>query len=70
MSFIAKCLFPQGGTPEFDGSRGIFPQDDESVVLIGNTGGVWSNASSGVVDIAAVKLDVNGQQLWRWQVIR
>ena len=53
---------------EEDRAYGIFADDDESVVLTGHTNGLWSIASSGATDWAAVKLDENGNELWRWQV--
>ena len=58
----------QGGSDRVDESRIVFVEDDESVVLIGHTHGLWSGKSYGDVDLAAVKLDVNGGELWRWQV--
>ena len=67
------CLSPispfrKGGTVEEDRAYGIFADDDESVVLTGHTNGLWSIASSGATDWAAVKLDENGNELWRWLV--
>lgn len=49
---------------------GIVAGDDGSVVLAGYTLGVWGFESSGDADFAAVKLDENGIEVWRWQVIR
>lgn len=44
---------------------------DGSVMLAGITGGTWGGAYSNVggeYDFAAVKLDANGDEVWRWQV--
>ena len=45
--------------------------DDDSVVLAGYTAGNWSGVHSGEFesDFAAVKLDAEGKELWRWQVL-
>lgn len=39
-----------------------------SVVLAGSTLGDWSGATAGNIDFAAVKLDSEGAEVWRWQV--
>ena len=36
--------------------------------LVGDTFGNWSGVNEGARDFAAVKLDANGSELWRWQV--
>lgn len=41
---------------------------DGNIVLAGWTLGSWANTMVGVTDAAAVKLDANGTELWRWQV--
>lgn len=42
---------------------------DGSVVLAGVTTGTWSDSFvGGTFDFAAVKLDSNGDEVWRWQV--
>lgn len=41
---------------------------DGSVVLAGSTTGSWSGSNQGEEDFAAVKLDVDGVEVWRWQV--
>ena len=58
----------QNGSDKVDSTRFVFVEDDGSAVLIGNTDGSWSGNSYGGNDLAAVKLDVNGGELWRWQV--
>lgn len=42
--------------------------DDGSVVLAGRTSGNWSGTNAGSVDMAAVKLDAEGDIVWKWQV--
>lgn len=43
--------------------------NDGCFVLAGHTEGVFSGeASAGGEDFAAVKLDAEGQEVWRWQV--
>lgn len=69
MRLLSVAPLPQGGTGEEDRAYGVFADDDESVVLTGFTDGAWSDVSSGETDFAAVKLDGNGTELWRWQVI-
>ena len=44
--------------------------NDGSVVVAGYTAGSWACANLGEVDFAAVKLDKDGKELWRWQVSR
>lgn len=46
--------------------------DDDSVVLVGSINGIFrdeeSSDSPPSSDFAAVKLDSDGKELWRWQV--
>lgn len=43
--------------------------EDGGYVLAGYTEGVWSGeASAGGQDFVVVKLDADGQEVWRWQV--
>lgn len=42
--------------------------EDDSVVLVGDTFGDWAAINIGAGDVAAVKIDSEGQELWRWQV--
>lgn len=42
---------------------------DGSVVLAGYTTGSWSGSNQGAADFAVVKLDVDGLEEWRWQVM-
>lgn len=41
---------------------------DGSVMLAGHTDGIWNAESTGEVDFAAVKLDAEGEVVWKWQV--
>lgn len=43
---------------------------DGSLLLSGYTTGDWGGESAGLADFAAVKLDSNSNEDWRWQVIR
>lgn len=42
--------------------------EDGSAVLAGLAYGDWDGESSGFTDFAAVKVDRDGRELWRWQV--
>lgn len=42
--------------------------EDGSFVLAGRTDGDWGAVNSGGHDFAAVMLDADGIELWRWQV--
>lgn len=49
--------------------KSVSATDNGSFVLAGYTTGVWSGeASAGGEDFAAVKLDADGVEVWRWQV--
>lgn len=63
-------MISQGGTAEEDRLYGILPLEDNSMVLTGRTSGVWGAVHYGDADFAAVKLDENQAELWRWQVMR
>lgn len=43
---------------------------DGSIILAGSTAGDWNGSIVGTRDFAAVRLDVDGTELWRWQVRR
>ncbi len=55
-------------TPNSVYSRGATARSDGSVVLVGATTGVWDRVKTGSSDFAAVALDEDGLELWRWQV--
>lgn len=48
--------------------RSIVVMGDGSVVLGGDTGGAWASTPIGSRDLAAAKVDSDGQEVWRWQV--
>lgn len=58
----------QGGTEYDDYITCAVMGPDDSVVLAGYTRGNWSTENGGGVDFAAVKLDADGREVWRWQV--
>ncbi len=55
-------------TPDIVYSRGATARSDGSVVLVGATTGAWDGVMTGISDFAAVALDEDGLELWRWQV--
>lgn len=60
----------QDGTIASDELKAAAATGDGSVVLAGYTCGEWSGDLTGEeCDFAAVKLDANGTEVWRWQVI-
>lgn len=58
----------QDGSNLTDGFHGVAAGSDGSVVIAGCTEGYWNNESAGSLDMAAVKLDTDGIELWRLQV--
>lgn len=44
------------------------PRADGSIVLAGLTDGDWAGGPVGITDFAAVALDEDGEELWRYQV--
>lgn len=69
-----KITFPlalsnQGGTSEEDRLLAVAAGEAGSYFLFGRTGGVFKDLSAGAIDLAVIKLDENGTELWRWQVI-
>ena len=66
---MVLALYGQDGTEDFDRVLAAVVDDgDDSVVLTGYSSGDWSGTSSAWDDCVAVKLDANGNELWRWQV--
>lgn len=60
----------QNGTPSADEFYGVLEGHDESIVFTGFTAGLWSVTSNGLRDMAAVSVNANATELWRWQVIQ
>ena len=58
----------QAGSGLNESFRAAAAFDDNSVVLAGLSRGNWSGVTHGEMDFIAVKLDPDGQELWRWQV--
>ncbi|CAM9254578.1 unnamed protein product [Sphacelaria rigidula] len=58
----------QDGSDDLDEILGAASAEDGSVVLAGYTDGSYDGRSTGLEDIVAVKLDVDGELLWKWQV--
>lgn len=58
----------QGGTSEDDVFLGGGMGDNSSVILVGSSYGNWADTNKGGEDFIAVKLDADGNILWKWQV--
>lgn len=43
------------------------PGNNNSAVLAGKTSGNWSGTNAGEFDQAAVMVDSDGNEVWRWQ---
>ncbi|CAN0483185.1 unnamed protein product, partial [Scytosiphon promiscuus] len=41
--------------------------EDGSVVVVGYTYGDWDGVNAGGADFAALRLDANGTEIWRYQ---
>lgn len=67
-SFNPNVANVQDGTAGVDIATGVALAEDGSAVLSGSTTGHWNATNLGEPDFAAVKLDVNGALLWKWQV--
>ena len=67
--FVLRFGVPQEGSAESDYMYGAAALNGGDVVLVGYTGGNWSEIIKGTNDFAAVELDSDGTALWRWQVI-
>lgn len=69
MAVRSNSIPEQEGTTENDSISAAAAGDDGSVVLVGSTFGNWSATNKGDADYAAVKLDSDGDVMWRLQVI-
>ncbi|CAM9524878.1 unnamed protein product, partial [Ectocarpus sp. 13 AM-2016] len=58
----------QNGTSQVDALQGGAMGPDGSCVLAGVTEGSWKGTNAGGDDMAAVKLDDEGNELWRFQL--
>ncbi|CAN0002449.1 unnamed protein product, partial [Sphacelaria rigidula] len=57
----------QDGTAAQDYLYAASALENGSVLLVGSTGGKWDGLNAGGSDFAAVTLDADGTELWRWQ---
>lgn len=64
----AELVSKQDGTDESDYITSAVIMGDGSVVFCGYTFGDFGGTNAGGRDFLVVKLDVNGEELWRWQV--
>ena len=59
----------KSGTENGDYARSAVVAEDGSVFVVIETNGHWGGSLRvGADDFAAVKLDANGTEIWRWQV--
>lgn len=60
----------QNGTDDRDEFEAAASSDNNSVIMAGYTKGSWSRVkqNNGTLDPAAVKIDADGTEVWRWQV--
>lgn len=58
----------QNGSNEHDEVRALAMSGNDSVVLVGHTGGIWSTTNAGGDDCVAIKLDTDRTMAWSWQV--
>lgn len=58
----------QDGTAGVDNATDLALVEDGSAVLSGSTTGDWNVTNLGGTDFAALKLDADGELLWKWQV--
>lgn len=67
LSSCSRCQ--DGPRGEDNNMMSVSMTEDGSFVLAGRAEGVWSgDSSAGGLDFVAVKLDADGQEVWRWQV--
>lgn len=64
---IASLAWCQDGFDGHGSVRGVATWEDGSVVLAGHTGNVSSETGETHGDFAAVKLNGDGQEVWKWQ---
>ena len=58
----------KNGTENEDYARSAVIAEDGSILVAFRTDGDWDGVNVGRDDFAAVKLDANGTEIWRWQV--
>lgn len=62
-----RCCRKQGNSTHSCEGNGVAVTENNSVVLVGYTEGRFANQSIGEGDFAAVKIDSDGHEVWRWQ---
>lgn len=67
-AFWGFPLLEQNGTPNADAWYAVISSTDGSTVLAGFTEGNWEGETNGNRDFAAVSLDADGKEMWRYQV--
>lgn len=65
----ATFAYDQDGTSGEDVFRGIPMAENGSVIAVGQTGGDWDGVNAGSDDFVALRLDADGEEIWRYQVI-
>lgn len=65
----ARFRVEQGGTEDEDHVSAIIVGRDGGVVLTGYSTGTYGEPNVGEEDFVVFKLDGDGSELWRWQVI-
>ena len=58
----------QDGTDDYDFVRTAVATINGTFVLAGSTSGDWNGSNVGDRDFAALKLDADGNVIWKWQV--
>ncbi|CAN0353237.1 unnamed protein product [Laminaria digitata] len=61
-------LSTQNGTTDTDEVLDVEDALNNTFVLVGRSSGDWDGANAGSADMAAMKLDIDGNLLWKWQV--
>lgn len=66
--FLSLPIFVQDGTERTDYFTCAAVGEDGSVVLAGESAGSWNGLKKGSLDFIAIKIDSEGEEMWRWQV--
>lgn len=67
-AFWRSPLLEQDGTSSDDEFNAAIAVPDGSIILAGYTRGRWETTDEGNQDFAAVSLDADGKEMWRYQV--
>ena len=64
-----KCAgVAQDGTADDDYAKAAVATMNGTFVLAGSTQGDWNSVNAGDRNFAALKLDTDGNVMWKWQV--